>query len=761
MSKHLNATASPFKPTFIVSALAAAILAPSISYAAVALEEVVVTARKQDESIQNIPVAVSSFSQTDLKDLNVSLTSDLGAFTPSLYIQSPGASSGTIASVTVRGQVQIDYLITLDPSVGWYLDDVYLARPENTNSSMFDIERVEVLKGPQGTLYGRNTTGGTIKLVTTKADPSEGLTGFVTGGLGNYDQSKIGGAINIPIIKDVLAIRLSAQQDKVDEGFQKVTLYDGNPTHPTFGTPIGNRKNGTQDNKVYRLGVTYQPNDALRAFLTYEENETDVSMAFANTAPPGLLAFSPLYVAPSSDFMKVALNEPNTSYAKSKTASATVEYDITADLSTKLVYGWRNVDAHFQTDIDGTSLPLFSMPFPFETSAEQNSLEWQLTGTAMDGGLDWLTGLYYFEESGQDFSRAGDSSGFANGVYYDIAKTDVDKNRSRSAFFQGTLHLTDALNFTGGVRYTRDTKPIQQTAIVVPFSPLAPSTCRFAPGSGIANENDANCTWGDKASYEYISWTVGFDYHFTPDVMGYLKASSADRAGGQNARGLDAATTQPFQPEKATDIELGTKGSFLNHTVQVNADYYHTFYTDIQQTDLLITSSGLTTAVSNRGHADINGIEVEARWQATDALQLGATLGWLDWKFKDDTSILPQAPGLQYTARGDYTVPLGFGDLLFDVNYSWRDEVLGNCAGGRDCVRNFKQETGDSVGLLGARIALDIKSIGLNVALWGRNLTDEQYVTPGLQLYFPPVLALSDDIIGAPRTFGLEATYKF
>jgi len=811
-----QARESYFKPRFAVSALAAAIMAPSLAYAA--LEEVVVTARKTEESIQSIPVAASSFTADTIKNLNVTQTADLGKITPSVYIEAPGAASGTVARVTIRGQVQFDNIMTLDPSVGWYLDDIYLARPVNTNIGLFDIDRVESLKGPQGTLYGRNTTGGTIKIVTTKAETSGGISGYVTGGVGNYEQSKIGGAINIPIIEDKLAVRLAALNDKVDEGWQEVSLYNGNPTQGALGDYIGERKNGTKDNDLYRASVTIEPTEDLRVLLAYEQAESDISMTYGNTSqnpgatvstvfpglanggalatvgqlpPPLNTIFTNLltpyfagshvaYIQNDKNLSHVYLNRPNQAWAKTKTASMTVEYDINDELATKLVYGWRDLDSWFDTDIDGTSVPFSQFIKPFEQNAEQESVEWQLTGTTMDGALDWVTGLYYFEESGQDLSYSGGIPNFlatltSQGAFpsnlYNVSITDVDKNRSRSIFFQGTLHLTDALNFTGGLRYTKDSKPITSIAYPVNFSEQQ-IQCRFSANSGVPNVVGApECSWSNTDNYEYVSWTAGFDYKFAADLMGYLKASSAQRAGGQNARGLGISTnavgqtvdsTAPFNPEKATDIELGVKGTFFDYTLQVNAAYFHTFYTQIQQTDLVNHPSGLITISTNRGRGDIDGLEIETRWQVIDNLELSGSIGLLNWKFDDDTSILPGTPSKQAMLRAAYTVPLGFADLLFDVNYAWRDEVFGNCGGGRACVRDFDQETIDSLGLLGARVAMDFPNMGLNVALWGRNLTDEEYRNTGLQLYFPTNgITPANSTAGDPLTFGVEATYKF
>lgn len=779
MKKTKASSAARLKPVFMVSALAAAIAASSYSYAA--LEEVIVTARKTDESIQDVPAAISSFSNEDLKQLNVTQTADLASFTPSIHIEQPGGNSGTVAKVTIRGQSQSDNIITLDPSVGWYIDDVYLARTQGTATSMFDVDRVEVLKGPQGTLYGRNTTGGTIKLVTTKAETSAGFTGFVVGGVGNYEQSKIGGAINIPIIPDMLAIRVSALQDKVDEGFQDVTLYQGDATATNLGQIIGHRKNGTFDNELYRVGITFEPLDNLRVLGFYEHNESDVSMANGNiSANPGptistvlpnapfIGALGPFraqaggwaYVPNSKDLKEVHLNLPNTAGSETDTASLTVEYDINDDLVTKLVYGYRHAYTTFNTDIDGTNQSFSQFAFPFEQSAYQNSVEWQLNGNSMDGLLDWVTGLYYFEEAGQDQSYSGGLSPTLTGNHYQISKTLVNKNRSRSIFAQATLHLTDNLNFTGGVRYTRDNKPVKATAASYGFNGV--TTCRFGPTANVPNQNDTDCTWSNSDQYEFISWTAGFDYKFDTDVMAYIKASSSSRAGGQNTRGLDEVTTEPFQPENATDIELGTKAQFFENTLQLNAAYYHTFYTDVQQSLLINTPSGLITSVVNQAEGDINGVEIEAKWAVTDYLVLSGSAGWLDWKFDDPVSILQAAPGESYTLRGDYTLPTGLGDFVFNLNWSYQGEFFGNCASGRACVRDFEPETAESVSLLGARISLDVAAVdGLNVALRGRNLTDENYVSPALQLYFPPNITLANGIAGNPRTYGVEANYRF
>jgi len=756
----------------ILSTLSAA----PVNAAGFALEEIVVSARKQDETLQDVPIAVSSFSADDMQSLNLNNTKDLAAFTPSVYIEPAAANNATAAKTTIRGQVQADTLITMDSSVGWYIDDVYLARAYGTQNSLFDVERVEVLKGPQGTLYGRNTTGGTIKLVTTKADTGAGVTGYVTGGAGSFGAWKAGGAVNLPIVEDVLAVRLTALRDEVEDGYGQITVAPtGLPGMPSFAEYTEDV--GTKSAKLFRIGATYDASDDLQILASFERSELDVTMLNYNTSTePGFAGDQRTlagFVRSSDDYYKARLNALPRSTADADTAALTAEYQIADQLGTKVAYGYRNVKSQFMSDIDGTDAPASYFMENFIQNAEQHSLEWQIQGAAFDDALDWMTGLYYFQERGVDISNSGSFgavpstyTGFptigTTGVRFlsAVSAASIDKNKSQSAFFNGTWHILDELRMNFGARYTEDKKPIivESTVTGIRLSDLATETaCRFSTTvNPPPNADGSACTWGQSEKYSYWSWNFGFDYDITPDVLGYVKMSSASRAGGQNLRGLDADTTAPFQPEKATDFEIGVKGRLFDDQLQLNADYYHTFYKEIQQSQLIVTHpTGLYTQVLNRAKADIDGVEVEATWLVTEYFKLTGTAAYLDWKFEDSTSLLPSTPGLQYTARANYSLPVSYGDWLFDLNYSWRDEYYANTS--RQTIETFESATVDSLGLWGARVGLDLTDLGLNLAVWGRNLSDEEYYVS------PQVLGttLSTSSIGEPRSFGIDATYKF
>ncbi len=766
-----------FKLTRVASAVAFA-LGGSIAVQAPAfaegftIEEVLVTARKKEETLQDVPVAVTSMSADDLKALNLSDTQDLGSFSPGVHIEAAPGQGGSIAKVTIRGQVQTDTLITLDPSVGWYIDDVYLARAYGTANSLFDISRIEVLKGPQGTLYGRNTTGGAIKILTEKADPNGELSGFLTAGVGNYKSHKVGGAINIPLIPNKLAVRIAAQGDKRENGFGEVTIYDRFTQSPTGETS----EVGTRDNEVFRLGVTYDPSEDLRVLMSYEQNSSYVTMASRNfSEEPGFTGDEPTPPAyfplqrNSTDFYDSAANFANYSDSSADTFALTFEYALAENLQTKLVYGNRDVDTNYMSDGDGTGAPVVQSEFPFEQVATQDSLEWQISGLAFDGFLDWIAGLYYFEEDGYDFSRSGGVSTYGSGVNYNYS-FGAAENKSKSAFISGTFNLTEKVNATLGARITEDEKAFSSQQYAVPLgvaSNPGPSAavCRIDAINPPPNADFNQCTWSDSETYQFVSWTASVDWRLNDDLMTYVKSSSSSRSGGQNARGLDADTSKPFDEETATDIELGIKSELFENSVKLNAAYYRTFYQDTQQTNLVNTPSGLITQVVNAGDANIDGIEVEAQWVITPHWMLSVTAGYLDWEFdKPDsgsTPILPSAPEYEGTARLNYFMPTAAGDWTFDVNASSRSKLLGNISSGQDGIDAFPAATSESLTLIGARAQLDVKDTNLNVSFWARNLENKEYSTSGLNIYFPGQLAISNQPLGEPRTFGVDVTYNF
>lgn len=778
---------------------------PRVNAAGFVLEEVVVTARKKEETLQSVPVAVTSMSADDLVALNLSQTSELGSFTPGLYIEATPAQGGSTSKVTLRGQVQTDSLITLDPSVGWYIDDVYLARAYGTTNSMFDLTQVEVLKGPQGTLYGRNTTGGAIKLNTTKADPFGEVEGFISGSYGNYDTRRLGGAINLPLIQDRLAIRLAALVDQKNDGHGEVVVKqrdDSTPLPQPLNILADYNQNiasveqvGTRDNDVWRLGATFEATEALRFLFSYEANSSVITSPSRNlseeepwagdasTTP----AFLPLGRREGHGYYDAELNAINISFADTTTAALTVEYELTDSIQTKLVYGYRETDSNFISDVDGTSIPVVTSEAPFYQYAEQQSIEWQIGGLSFDGALDWIAGLYFFDEEGHDDSKVGGVLSNAGGNLYNRNRGDAE-NISQSAFISGTLTLTESLSTTLGVRATEDEKSLLATNYYVRLTGGADGPDHTSPDGSSnncgmdrtnppPNANFNDCSWYGADTYKFISWTASVDWRITDDAMIYLKNASSSRSGGQNARGGSADSAKPFDPETATDIELGLKSTWFDSSLRINAAYYHTFYSDIQQTILTTVASGqdirLATQVYNAAKADIDGVELDTEWIITPNLKFAMTAAYLTWEFEEGKFILPSAPELEGSARLNYLVPMDAGDLMFDLNVSSRSKSFSNTINGQDDIDNFNSATAQSLTLLGARISFDMPNNGINVALWGRNLEDKQYATTaqlvvvdagttaGLGMSTGNSVAIANAPLGEPRTYGIDIRYDF
>jgi iron complex outermembrane recepter protein len=734
------------------------------------LEEVIVTARKTEESLQDIPVAVSSFSTEDLNAYNITETEGIAAFTPGMFTEPPAANNLSGVKTTIRGQVQADTLSTLDPSVGWYVDDVYLARVTGTAGSLFDLERVEVLKGPQGTLYGRNTTGGAVKVVTTKADPSDEMNGYVTASAGNFGLQKYGGALNVPIIKDVLGIRVAALSDKLTDGFGSVTvnrsavadLYPGNKW---IDIQTHDEDAGERDNQLFRGHLTWNASDKFRTHLMYEYTDFYANAILINLVDAPAVG----YVAPKDIYDGGQVNNLQESWARSKVFSATVEYDINDSITTKFIYGYRDLNSTFMSDVDGSPAPLNYFLQKFEQNSQQDSYEWQIAGNAFDTKLQWLAGLYYFEESGIDFSNSnGASSLQSSGVTGGTYNGTIDQNESKSVFANLVYQLTDTISVSGGARYTEDTKPVsvnaEQTFVT------GATACRFDVGTA-PNANPENCTWNQSDDYDHVSWTAAVDWAVHEDVLLYVKSSNSFRSGGQNLRGLGLAqvedgsgnvttinTNAPFDEETATDVELGLKGQFFDNKVQVNAAAYHIWYDDLQRSLLLDTAKGLTTFVDNTSDAEFDGLELEATWVVTENFMLNGTANWFEYDFDDNADYAFSTPDKEFTARANYLIPLSMGTVVMDVNYSYRGEFLPNSSASKQDLEKAKGFKVEDVSLVGARAAFEMDN-GFTFAVWGKNLTDEEYTLSGLVLSLPANLIAGG--VAAPRSYGADLTYRF
>ncbi|MET0377910.1 MAG: TonB-dependent receptor, partial [Spongiibacteraceae bacterium] len=739
-----------FAVKYVAWAVGAVIAAPSIAYAQseghISLEEVIVTARKTEENIQVIPVAITSLTADDLLKSSTTNVKDISNSTPSLTVTNATANP-TAARVSLRGQVQNDTIFTVDPSVGIYLDEVYLGRSPGALLDLYDVQRVEILKGPQGTLYGRNTTGGALKIITTKAEVSAPLGGYVRAGFGNYNAKKVEGGVNIPLIEDRLAMRVAGLMNKRD-GYSEVSVIAPGTDNIVKKVDTDNKDTGSArvdfvlsatDKLEFELNFDYSDIDTNGA-LTYNRRGDLSGDPIAIAAPgpfPAARNYSNYVRSSNSPYKAVSNVDPYaTNLSKGGSLAATYTFD--NDIVAKAVYAHRRMDGAYNFDVDGTNLPIVATTQRF--GAEQDSLELQLTGSSFDA-LDWVTGLYGFREIGyEDSGQTALGSATFPGGAASAPYNANGENKSKSAYGQATYHLTDTVSLTGGLRWTMDEKALisHNYTSLAPTYPQ-PGLCNFTAGT--PGVDIASCTSDQSHKYKHISWTAGIDWQMTDDVMLYAKSSNGYRAGGQNLRGKKAVELIPFDEETVTDFELGAKATLWDNRLRSNFAMYRSNYKGIQNTIFVDSGAGVTsTQVVNLTDAVINGAELEVTAQVLEELVITATGSYTDTQFDsltgaDEIQSFPQGlqsiytPRWKYSIGGTYTQPLSVGDLSFNVNYAWRDSYYINAS---KALNQTPEASTEAIGLVNARLQLEFANIETTVGVWGSNLADKGYNTNNL-----------------------------
>ena len=540
---------------------------------------VVVTARKRTENLQTVPVAVTALSGSEVEKQNVVTISGLGLTVPNFKVDT-APSNGTAPIIAIRGQVQNDTLSTLDPSVGVYVDGVYWSRTVGADAALVDVTSAEVLKGPQGTLFGRNTTGGALNIHTN--DPNlnsySGLASLTGGTYNELDGTLV---LNAPIIEDKLAVRFAFNHNG----------HDGY----TYDTTT-NQRLDSQDNTTYRVKILAQPTDKARIEVSFEDYDLDqlaapaqlsyvqptnitatgiqgaanldAGIASGLSIPQILGSNQPLAQSIGAKPHSSTANDNTRETARTQTLGVTGTYDLGFGVL-KLIGGYRKVNSFNGVDLDGTAFTILNAEQHEEV--EEYTGEAQLTGKVFNDRLDYAIGYFWFKEAGLDMSNA-EALVPLNPDNPTIIDGNTD-NRSQAGYAQGTYRITSALSFTGGVRYSSDHKAlVSHNGVVLPgtgFSCAVPDAVG-APQSACSQE------FGTSSSD--VDYTASLDYRFTREILGYIKVAHGYRAGGDNIRGsITPQSFAPFAPETALNYEAGLKSEYFNHRLRINVagDYTH------------------------------------------------------------------------------------------------------------------------------------------------------------------------------------------
>jgi iron complex outermembrane receptor protein len=706
---------------------------------------VLVTAQRREQKAQDVPMSLSVFTNDQLAQRQLDDIDALQYAAPNLVVSS-NMTSRNAAAIAMRGQFERDASPTVDPPVGLYLDGVYIARSPGANLRMFDLERVEVLRGPQGTLFGRNTVGGAINVVPRQATGE--FEGSLSARLGNYQLREFTGMLNVPLGDSGSALRLTAAN----------SARDGYAESALTGRDIA-----SDDTRYARVQARIAPQESWSLNLSFDYTRSRGGsqwMTLSAVLPPSLLvppsqgnANDSLsnYVDPFARRLNV--NRAGESEAITWGGAATLAIE-TDHANFKSISAWRQleVEAH-DSDQDGTPYDISAI-LGREDRQEQFSQEFQAYGQALESRLEWIGGLYWFGE------RARMSQQFPLLVLPSLEAVEQDfwgdvQNESLAAYTQITYAIRPELRFTAGVRFNRDTRQLTsrnmltrrgvQVCRVEPVLRDAPDVCQATlPGR----------------DFDYLPFTVGFEYEPSDTALWYLKASRGHRSGGFNFRGASAADFESFDPESVLSYELGSKASFFEQRLRVDFALFRSLFDDIQLTAVTAPQPGLPPSLAtirNGGEARIDGGELEIS-ALLGPLEISAAAGVTDARYTDiDPGATDIRPGSNFlmTPRTtaamalDWPVTWNSQRLRFHADYAWRDDISFWYA-----PNTLARQ--DSYGLLNARASVRFDRSDIEFALWGRNLTDTRYFQRAFQNVF-----LVAAIPGDPRTFGVSFAYSF
>ncbi|HEY0649172.1 TonB-dependent receptor [Phenylobacterium sp.] len=752
------------------------------------VEEIVVTARRTEESLQRTPVAVTATTGAALERAQITRVDQLQNIAPGLVIQPAVAQPGS-AAFSLRGQSSPDGLIGVDQAIGVYVDGVYVARSSGALFNFVDVERVEVLRGPQGTLFGRNTTGGAINLVTKK--PVGEFEGMVRARYGNYDAWETTAVLNVPLMGDQLAFR----------GVFQHTQHDGYGFNAAFNESVGSDKTD-----FFRGSLLFAPNGKpLQVLLQgdYTNRRTGGELiglkSFTTTPLQGFLiglcsgpnALAPCpYKGPAGDnlanyalstqgkddFYTVFNSMPGV-YGDAETGGValTIDYEITDNLAVKLITAYRRITTASLSDNDGT-------PYVFTGGLTQRdgnyirqqqiSQELQLSGTAMDGRLSYIGGAFYFHEGGLDKSKSYSVFPISPALGYNEASV---KNDSYAAYGQVTFNITDALRFTGGLRYTEDKRWMRRLNRAEIPGNSGTFTCSMA---SVTLDPGVFCQATTSRIYNYLSYTAGLDWQASENVFLYAKTSRANRSGGFNTRATVGGPAVGFDPEQVTDYEVGAKLDLFDRRARLNAAAFYSDYEDVQRNVPVVVpgSTLLSSGIQNAATAEIKGLELELTVRPTTALTLSAAATFLDTKYKSfaipgangtviDVSDTPfsYSPKEAYTLSADYNLPIGENELNLHADYAYRGTTysVGPLVGaGLFGGTNPATNRIPGFGLLNAQATFKLMDERLEIGVYARNLTKKKYFQRLLALE-DTALGLTSYLPGDPRTYGVSITYEF
>jgi iron complex outermembrane receptor protein len=750
--------------------------APTLAQEPGPLEEVVVSAQFREEKLQTTPIAISAFTAENMDARGISSVTDLDAFVPNAVIQPLGAGWGATMAAFIRGVGLGDNILSFEPGVPIYVDDVYIGRPQGAIFDLLDLERVEVLRGPQGTLFGKNAVGGTVRLISKK--PQGDGKGSISVTVGNFSRINARGSADVSLVPERVMARFSFSSKKADGYFNVLdfecvngpgSLGDGGAGLPDgpynvpgtipgglpgirLGSQVAAGGNcvtdtlGDENVQSGRAAFRFLISDSLEfnliGDLTSQRQKGPADKYTTMIEPPsGLNGFwNAVFAAPlfgdgigwDDRFMTddaysnySRYNDPltgrivpNINDLEHWGVSGTFEWQLTDTMQVKSITGYRRFWNKFGRDSDGSPLPV---DHTYDDSRHrQFTQEIQLTGT--NGQLDWATGAFYYDahDSNQGFGFLYSS------IISQLDAFDKQDTTNWAVFTQGTYRATDRLSVTAGLRYTDDQK--DATISRVSFFGDVRINNQFVPTS--ATNTDV---------------TLIANYQWNDDLMTYIKYATGFKGGGFSPRPASELQTIPFEPEKLKTLELGAKSELMQNRIRLNGAVFFSRYENQQTFAQQNDANGENWFREvNAGRARIWGIEGELQAEPIDNFRIDGAVGYTNYTLVDNEGNELLFEGSDPRCGGGKCYSPRTPKLTGGLGFQY---AFGGSAGGGtitprlDLTYQSKTYFGtnntgvqDSYSLVNGRVSWDSADRDWQVSLYGRNLTDKEYFNGKLSL---------------------------
>jgi iron complex outermembrane recepter protein len=749
------------------------------------LEEIIVTARRREESVQDVPIAITAFGGKELEHRGIEAIQNLNAAAPNVSIQGGGANAESQGSFVVRGI----------PGVATYIDGIW----QSTTDGLFtlevvDVDRIEVLRGPQGTLFGKNAVGGAIQYITRA--PAERFQASASASVGAFNRRDFQASLDAPITPE-LRTKITAAGMRRD-GFVSSLAID--------------RDYGDVHDQLLRADVLWQPSErfSLRAIAEHSEvDRAGPARVLRRIVDPVFDSATGRNTNPRAQaFVNAGLPYTNATHAAGWRGGTVGEYEtridwlspgliteltrytadmtlkFTDDLRLRSLTGYREHRRRTQIDYDGAEITLIERDW--RAKGRLFTQELQLLGSR--GNIDWVVGGYYWRDPRQDrvwtwamtdfrdpalrqAALAG-GRGVTPATVTPVVLDNLTYAQSEGAavFADLKLPITDRLALALGVRWNEENFETNVQTPVVPV-PLEPDTTSAGDKFAVAENRPSF-----EESFRSVTPRVTVQYRWTPDVMAYIGYSEGFSAGGFTVLNLpypDVPTAVPYGPEEIKNFEIGLRADWLDRRLRTNVSAFHSDYEGIQVNTYVRTRfppgappGGLPESVplpnvylTNAAEARAHGLELEATWAATDRVRFGLNAGWLDAEYTEVgaaanaitvNSRFQQAPELTANVNLAYDIPVLRGVLTPRIDYTYTgDFVLAN--------DDARQITQPAYALVNARLTYEAGA-NWSIAVFGTNLTDERYVNSG---FYSDAFLLEFVTLGRPREYGLTVNVRF